>query len=467
MFNNLNQTDISVEATSEEDLLLAMGGEEESSKTKGKTKGKSEPDADEDDTDDSSTTKKKPKGASSKSKKDTSAPKSKTAVSALSKTDFEMGFGSDEEDEEDVEEDEPTEEEIAAAKKKKKDEKKKTAAKKVVVEEDEDEEEDIEANEDLDDADEDADEDEEEENEEVGELTVPNFLKARVNLLISKGEWVDFEGSKDAEWDEDTFADMELQQREYKKAELADEIMDSFGPIGRDIAEYTKNGGNPEDLIDIFKEQQRVENLAIDTEDQQRAVVMKFAIEYQKMKPDRAKKYIDGLIADKEIASTAAEAKEEMEADLKKQSETLKSDAIKEQAAKEKKTQENIKKFATDINTLLNSRNDIPADEKRDILRILTKHDKKLPNGSPVNEFYFMLNEFRKDLPNYLELVRFVKDPKKYKASEQNKGKSATADKAFSLLRSDNKKKSAKSNNISTATGTAGKSKKQSGFKLL
>ena len=42
---------------------------------------------------------------------------------------------------------------------------------------------------------------------------VKDFLQKRGELLIKKGEWVDFEGREDFEWTEENFAQLELDQK--------------------------------------------------------------------------------------------------------------------------------------------------------------------------------------------------------------------------------------------------------------
>lgn len=306
-------------------------------------------------------------------------------------------------------------------------------------------------------------EEEEEEEPEVSEDDIQDFLKARANLLIKKGEWADFEGSEEHVWTEDSFAEMELQQRAYQKTQMREDLLESFGPYGKEIADYAAKGGDPDKLIDIFKEQQRVESLSIETEEDQRAAVMKYETEFLNKKPERVKKYIDGLIADKELADVAKEAKEAMEETLKGQSEVLQAeqDAIIQQ--QERKQKENLQKFQSDVSSLISKMEDITSEEKKELLSVLTKFDKKLKNGTPVNDFYFKFDKFRKDLPNYLKLVRFVLNPDKFIKNIENNGKNTATDKAFKLAIGANKSKKVKTTGTDTSSGKTVKTK----FKLL
>jgi hypothetical protein len=464
MFNNMPNSNVQI--ASEEDLLAAAG--EAKPTGKGGKDDKTDTKDKKDKTDEKD---KKTGGKSDKSDKSSGKSDPKKTVTALSRKDLEAAAGSDDDDDNNDDDDDQNNDDQND------DTTDKTKTKKVVKKakeadetddtNDEDQNDDDNDNNDEDNTDDnDENNDDENNNDDAdGPIAVKDFLKARVSLLLKKGEWVDFEGSDDVEWDEDAFAEMEIQQRNYQKEQLREELLDSFGPYGREIADYTANGGDPEQLIDIFKEQQRVVNLSIESEDDQKAVVLKYVTEFQNMKPKQAQTYINALIADKELETTAKEAKESMEADLKAQEKELKDTQAEAVRKAQATTKANLEKFSKDVNGVLASRDDIPADEKKEILKVLTKFDKKLQNGTPVNDFYFKFAEFRKDLPNYLELVRFVMNPKKYKATVKNTGKSETAEKAFSLVRTDNKSKKTK-----TSTGTADENrtgKKKTTFKLL
>ncbi len=424
MFDNLST---SIKESSEENLLAAAGEVKklDTTKSSGNQNDDNDDNQNDDDDDDTGTTTKPAKKSTSKAKdKSTTIVPKKKEVTEISKNALEIAAG--EEDDENNEEENENQED---------------------------------------------DENNEEENNEENEendnqpVSVSDFLKARVNLLIKKGEWLPLDGvdTDEIEWDEDTFAEIELKQREAQKDILRSEILDSFGPIGSTIAEYTANGGNPDDLIDIFKEQQKVENLSIETEEGQKAAMLKYAKEYLKMKPEKAVKYVDSLIADKELEGEAKEAVGIMTAELKAEAQRLKDEA--EENVKNRKLQEkaNIDKFVNDVNVVLNKNKDIPADEKAVLLKVLTKFDKKLQNGTPVNDFYFKFADFRKNTESYIDLVRFVMNPTKFMKTIERKGKNESAEKDFKLIRTSNKTKTAKS-----AGGEQNTTKpKTSGFKLL
>lgn len=378
------------------------------------------------------------------------ATDTKDSLSDLPKDDIDLAFGNEDNDDEETQDDDVKDDKKG---KKKKDEE--------VSDNEDDETEDVKDNED-DEEDKEKD-NEDDETEDDSSDDIKDFLKARVELLIKKGEWADFDDREKVEWTEDVFADMELQQRDFQKRQMTEDILESFGPYGKEIAQYTANGGDPDKLIDIFKEQQRVDSLSVDTEEAQRAVVMKYETEFLNKKPERVKKYIDSLIADKELEDVAKEAKEAMEENLNQRSQDLKNEQLATSKRAEKAEKDSIEKFQSDVSSLVSKSEDIPADEKKQILQVLTKFDKKLKNGKSVNEFYFKFDQFRKDLPNYIKLVRLVLNPDKFIKSIENSGKTAATDKAFKLMRGAAKSKKLKSSDTSSKDQGSAKTK----FKLF
>jgi hypothetical protein len=466
MFENLSNTNVA--QASEEDLLTAAGpsgDDKEKGKKSGDTKDKNQGD------DDGKTKGKKTDGKTDDKSKDKSASGPKKSVSALSSKDLNTALGDQDDDDDDQDDDavddDAADDDAGEVPKKKTSKKKKEETSD--DDDQDDESDDDNDDEDQDNEDEDKDDDEKDKDDEnekdSGNIDVKDFLKARVDLLIKTGKWYDFEGREDVEWDEETFEQIETKQQEAKEAEIREEMLTSFGPYGSAIAEYAANGGDPEKLIDIFKEQQRVVALSVETEDDQKAVVLKYATEFQKMKPKAAQTYINALIADKELETVAKDAKESMEKELKDQEDALQQEQADVKAANEAKVKSDLQEFSQKVTQVLNSRTDISPEEKKELSKVLTKFDKKLKNGVPVNEFYFKFAEFKKDLPNYIEFVRFVLDPKKFIKSKENKGKTDANEKAFKLVRTGNKSKKAKSSG--NPGGDGGSGGKKTTFKLI
>lgn len=454
MFDNLKTT--SVDNASEEDVLAAMGGAPADDKNKGKGGAGKEKSSGE-------AGKEKPGAKTSKSgTSKTGTSTSKTGVSELEKDDLETAFPGEDDDDDQGEEGADG------------DDKKKAGAKKTAKKEDEgddnEEGDDDNAGDDDDQGEDNNEEDDDNkgENDDDSPIEVSDFLKARVELLLKKGVWkpFEFDGKKpdEIEWDEETFEEIELQQRAWEKEGLREELLDTFGPYGRDIAEYAANGGNPEDLIDIFKEQQQVKAIDISTEDGQKEIVFQYQTQILKRTPQRANKEIERLIADKMLEDDAKEAKDTIETHLKEQADSMKADQETAKKNFEQQTKAQQQKFSTDVTKLVNDSDDIPADEKKEVIKLLTSFRHELPNGTKVNDFYFKLAEFRKDLKNYIAMVRLVNNPARFMKSLKNDGKTAEAEKGFKIARGAQSKKKAKP---ASEVGDDRSGKKGTGFKLM
>ena len=286
-------------------------------------------------------------------------------------------------------------------------------------------------------------------------------------LLLKKGEWrtFEFDGKKpeDITWDEDTFEEIELQQRAWQKETLREELLESFGPYGKDIAEYASNGGNPEDLLDIFKEQQQVKLIDISTEEGQKEILYQYQTQFLKRSPQRANKEIERAIADKLLEDDAKEAKEAIENHLNDEAEAMKKEAEDAKINRLNQQKNSQIRFTADVNEILNKSEDISPDEKKEIQKLLTNFRHELPNGVKVNDFYYKLAEFRKDLKNYINMVRFVNNPERFIKTIKNKSSSAAAEKAFKLAKGSQSKKNVKTINEFDRN----RSKKGTGFKLM
>jgi hypothetical protein len=465
MFNNLTDK---VANASAEDILIAMG-EDATDKTKGKTNaGKTNVEK----TDSKKSADSKEKTTKSAASTATSTTP-KAVVSEMAKKDLDNAFDVDDEDVDDEDEDADETETPAKKKDAKKDAKKAVKKAEVETEEDEDQEdedkdEEDEDTEDTDKDDEDKEDEEDDDTDQGSDVTVPDFLKARVQLLLDKGGWKPFQldgkNPDEIEWTEETFEEIELQQNAWIKEELSNQIMESFGPYGKEIAAHIQNGGDPDELIDIFKEQQAVKAVDISTEEGQKEIIFQYQTQILKRKPARANQEIENLIANKMLQSDAEEAKEHIEEHLKEQAETLKAEQATAKKNADNYAKQQRDKFTNDVTDIVSKADYIDDNEKKDVIKLLTNFKRELPNGQKVNDFYFKMSEFRKNLPDYIDLVRFVNNPKKFKESLKNEGKTKEANKSFKLARGVQDKKKAKPH---TEIDSNRQTKKSTGFKLL
>lgn len=244
---------------------------------------------------------------------------------------------------------------------------------------------------------------------EVDKDTTSSILQSQAQYLIEKGIWKEFEGMEDFEWNNENYETLVEQQAMWGAEDMFSELLDSTGPYGQAIISHVRNGGNPDEIIDLFKEAKKIESFDIKTEEGKIALLTKY---YKDLGyPDkRVKRTVDAIVDSGSLDEEAEDARLEMEASIKEEVE-LKQKQQEQYLAKQKEAEE---AFANNITGALKDRKDITNEQKRDIYNSLLVYDKKLENGKIVNQFTLDFAKLQSDPKKYIDLVLFVKDYDKY-----------------------------------------------------
>lgn len=274
-----------------------------------------------------------------------------------------------------------------------------------------------------------------------------SILQTQAQLLIDKGLWREFEGMEEFEWNDENYANLVVQQAEWELEDRFAELVDSTGSYGKAIISHIQNGGNPEEIIDLFKEAKKIESFDTTTEEGKVALLTKY---YKDLgwSDKRAKRAIDAAIDSESIDEEVSEAKAEMEAAIKEEVEA-KQKAQEDYLAKQKEAEEN---FATNITSALRERKDMTADQKRDIAKSLLVYDKVLPNGRQVNQFTLDFAKLQNDPKKYIDLVMFVKDYDKYVETLSKKEEKKAVKKAWEFVKGNGAAKSSGGGSHTKAT---------------
>lgn len=262
---------------------------------------------------------------------------------------------------------------------------------------------------------------------------VNEVLKNTATYLIEKGLWQDFEGREDYLKDltDEGYAELAAKQQEFIVNQQVEEAINSTGDYGKAIIEYAKNGGDPDKVVDLFKEQKAVESIGIDSEDGQKAVIEKYYTEVFDWTKDKAKKYINNLITSDELETEAKEVQDKYTQYYKEQLEEIQV----QQAQVVKQQQEEQKRFVQTINTKLTERKDFTESDRKLIQNAVFKYDKALPDGTKVNNFYLKFAEMQKNPDDYLDLVKFVMDKQGYNKKVKNVAETESTEKKWSFLK--------------------------------
>lgn len=279
-----------------------------------------------------------------------------------------------------------------------------------------------------DDKNEDADTDDTDTEEDVA---VKEVLKSTVDFLIDKGLWLDFEGREDLEIDAKTYAELTAKQDEVRISQRFNELVDSTGAYGKAIINFVKNGGNPDEVIDLFKEQKQIESFDINTEDGKKSTISKYYKDILNWKPERIERHIAGLIAKEELETEATEVHELYEQHTQEQLEKINKE--QEVYLQQQKQKEAI--FEENISTTIKSRKDLTEREKKFLEQSILQRKHKLPTGQTVSDFYVKFAEMQADPQQYVDFVNFVMNKENYLNKIKKDITNQAVDKTFNFVK--------------------------------
>jgi hypothetical protein len=260
---------------------------------------------------------------------------------------------------------------------------------------------------------------------------VSSILKSTVDYLVKQGVWDDFDGREDMDIDEETYAKLVLEQDRHRVQGMFEELVDSTGPFGKAIIDFVKNGGNPDEIIDLFKEQKQVESINIENIDGQKDLIKHYYTDVMGWKPEKAEKYITSLVVSNELESEAQDVKELYSNYYKKEAERLN----QERADFARQQKEAEQAFENNIRSAVKERKDLTPSERRMVEDYLLNYDQRLPNGNTVNKFYVNFAKMQANPADYIDLVLFVMDKQKFVQKVATTEKSKAAAEAFKFIK--------------------------------
>ena len=286
---------------------------------------------------------------------------------------------------------------------------------------------------------------EEEKQSEEDEQFVNEGLRNVAKFLISKGQWFDFEGSEEYldKINPESFEELALKQDEDRLNQSFNDLVDSTGDYGKAIFAHIKQGGNPDDVIDIFKEQKAIQAIDTKSVDGQKAIIEKYYSEVLNWKPEKVRKQIERIIVDDELETEAAEVEEKFNESYKERLAEIQQQEI--QRKEDQKRKEQV--FVSSITHSLASREDLEATDKANIQKALFTFKNKLPDGTLVNDFYLKFAEIQSKPEEYIDLVDFVLNKDKYKKKLESKGATVEAKRHWNFTRTGGSGKQVESNN--------------------
>lgn len=219
--------------------------------------------------------------------------------------------------------------------------------------------------------------------------------------MIDKGLWREMEIPENFEWNKEAFLEMQKVQT----TSQVEDFLSRTGPYGKAIIEYENNGGNPSELLNLFRDQKEVQEFDISDIDSQETFLRAY-LEAQ----GNSEKSIERTI--KALQDQGPEAFKE-EAEEKKaiwdnQYKAEIENRKKEQALYAKQMEEAQKNFQTNIESTLTSDTDVTPKERRELQNYMLSYSQNF-QGRQVSQFYVDMAEIQKDPKNYVELAKFIK----------------------------------------------------------
>lgn len=258
------------------------------------------------------------------------------------------------------------------------------------------------------------------------------ILKSTVNYLIDKGIWKDFDEKDNIDFTDEVYAELSAKQAEVKVSELFDELIDSTGSYGKAIISHIKNGGNPDEIIDLFKEQKQMQSIDINSEGGQKAIIE----QYYSNVVGWSKQKIDEFIAFKEgkedgLESEAKEVQDKFDGLYSKQLQQIEQEQRANELKVKREQEEYIKTLSKEIDTFDN----FTDKDKKLVKDSLLKFNKKLDNGTKINDFYVKFYEIQNDPKQYIELVHFIMDKEGYKEKVKSQLSTKAVEKSWNFVK--------------------------------
>lgn len=284
------------------------------------------------------------------------------------------------------------------------------------------------------------------ENPEIKEL-----LTNTVNYLVDKGLWVDFEGREDLEITQEVWAELSAKQAQFTASQMFNELLDQSGDYGKAIIEHVSRGGDPNEIIDIFKEQKSVQSIDTSTEEGKTLKIETYYKDVLGWKDSRVQKHLSRLIENDEVD----EEFETVEESYNKYYNDKVQAAQEKTQEEERKRIEQQKAFVNSIKEVLDSDSSLSIPEKNIIASSILDLKHKLPNGQKVNDFYLKFAELQSNPKDYVELVQFIMDKEGYLGKIRKRESTKANKEAFNFIKGNRAVAKSTSQNVAIDTNSS------------
>ena len=225
--------------------------------------------------------------------------------------------------------------------------------------------------------------------------------EAIYNDMVSQGIWEEVEIPEGTEFNKSTFLEIQKLQAKSKYEDL----LSNTGTYGKAIIEFEQNGGNPKELLDLFREQREVQEYDISNSEGQEEFLRAY-LEAQGSSEKSIERQIMSFKAQspEALAEEAVEKKEIWDAQYNEAIEARKN----EQVNYAKQMEEAQRNFQKTIVSTLTGDSDATPKEKKELQNYMLNYSQNF-QGKQVSQFYVDMAQVQQDPKNYVELAKFIK----------------------------------------------------------
>lgn len=225
--------------------------------------------------------------------------------------------------------------------------------------------------------------------------------EAIYNDMVSQGIWEEVDIPEGTDFNKSTFLEIQKLQAKSKYEDL----LSNTGTYGKAIIEFEQNGGNPKELLDLFREQRQVQDFDISNSDGQEEFLRAY-LEAQGSSEKSIERQIMSFKnqSSEALAEEAAEKKEIWDSQYNEAIEARKN----EQVTYAKQMEDAQRNFQKTIVGTLTSDAEATPKEKKELQNYMLNYSHSF-QGKQVSQFYVDMAQVQQDPKNYVELAKFIK----------------------------------------------------------
>jgi len=235
--------------------------------------------------------------------------------------------------------------------------------------------------------------------------TIPETMEvdyqAIYQKMVDENIWEEVEVSENTEWSKETFLEIQKLQAEAKYEDL----LSRTGSYGKAIIQFEKDGGNPTELLNLFREQKDIRDFDVSIEENQEEFLGAYYASqgYSEKSIERTIRSLrdqGGTVLQEEAEEKKALWNRDYEGEIKARQQ--------EQALAAQESINQQRKFHNVMEDTITKDADVTPKERRELQSYILDYSQNF-RGQQVSQFYLDMAEIQKDPANYVELAKFVK----------------------------------------------------------